>query len=141
MAIHSEDYFLVLLIVGFVIHEAGAMQGRTTELEGKATVMTCGEEDIVVEQRKLSGGLHPRWEVVVRSKCAACKTSMVELWCPGWKPTREKEGFMAPVEMVQPGLCLLGAPISANRPFSIFYRQRAAPVNFSVASVRFSCGQ
>lgn len=114
---------LLLLLMGTALAEAGRV--------GK-----CKEEDLVITQRPVSKG---KWNVEVRSRCEACEATVVELHCPGWVEGKAIEGYMYPVELVAPDLCLLGTPITAHQPFTATYHQPTAKINFTVASARFSC--
>lgn len=99
----------------------------------------CTEEDLMISQSQMSRGHPSRWKLEVRSKCAACEASLVELRCPGWVEGKAIEGYMYPVELVAPDLCMLGASITVHQPFSAVYHQPAGKIDLTVASARFSC--
>ncbi|KAI5079881.1 hypothetical protein GOP47_0005360 [Adiantum capillus-veneris] len=114
---------------------AGAVAG-----EGHARNATkCSEEDLKIRQWQVTRGRHPRWKMEVSTSCETCEASLVEVRCPGWVEGKPIEGYMYPVELVEPDLCMLGAPITASQPFSTVYHQPAGQIQLSIASARFNC--
>ncbi|KAI5079878.1 hypothetical protein GOP47_0005357 [Adiantum capillus-veneris] len=149
MVVADALLLLVLLVVAGIaeaVREPTGSEAMQAEgghhhhhqLEGRKTEK-CSVKDLSIRQREVSRGQHLRWKVVVGSSCQACEASMVEVHCPGWVEGKAIEGFMYPIELVEPDLCMLGGPITPSKAFSTVYRQPAGKINFSIASAKFTC--
>ncbi|KAH7301793.1 hypothetical protein KP509_23G043400 [Ceratopteris richardii] len=127
--------WICFLLFVSLLEIASASRGYGREKED----VKCRKEDLSVQQWPVRNGKHVAWKMQVVSSCSACEASVVEVNCPGWKPGKAIEGYMYPVEMVEPGLCMVGAPVTPSSPFSTVYQQAAGRIPFTISSVRFTC--